>query len=67
MIYEKNKFFLFIKKKIKIIKIDKKKIEKVFEINNKLKSLISLSIVNFLRTSLLKKIPQKRENNNRML
>ena len=67
MIYEKNNFFLFIKKKIKIIKIDKKRIEKVFEMNDKLKSLISLSIVNFLRTSLLKKIPQKRENNNRIL
>ena len=64
---KKINFSFLLKKKIKIIKIDKKKIEKVFEINNKLKSLISLSIVNFLRTSLLKKIPQKRENNNRML
>tara|TARA_B100001121_G_scaffold303144_1_gene316700 strand:- start:288 stop:485 length:198 start_codon:yes stop_codon:yes gene_type:complete len=60
-------FSCLLKKKIKIIKIDKKRIEKVFEMNDKLKSLISLSIVNFLRTSLLKKIPQKRENNNRIL
>ena len=34
--------------------------------NNKLKSLISLSIVKIFRTCLLKKIPQKRDRNNMM-
>ncbi len=56
----------FLKKDKKIKKISKKKIESKLDRNIKLNSLISLSMVNFLSISLLKKIPKKREIDNMM-